>query len=87
MYNVYVLLSLKDGCYYIGYTADLEKRYKQHKSGFVRSTKDRRPLKLICFEAYMVKEDAYKREKYLKSSDGKKELKIRLKGALDLMLP
>jgi len=58
MYYTYVLISEKDGNQYVGYTKDLKLRFEQHKNGQVRSTKHRRPLKLIYYEACMEEEDA-----------------------------
>jgi putative endonuclease len=74
MYYVYVLHSEKDGHLYIGSTPDLRKRMMKHTTGFVRSTKNRRPLILAYYEAYSLKIDALRREKYLKSGGGRKEL-------------
>ena len=77
MYYVYVL-HCNDEKLYTGYTPDLKKRLERHKRGFVKSTKNRRPLKLIHYEAFLEKRDAEKREKYLKGGNGKKELEILL---------
>ncbi len=74
MYYVYVLHSEKDKHLYIGFTPDLKKRILKHKTGRVRSTKYRRPINLVYYEAYMLKMDAIRREKYLKSGGGRKEL-------------
>jgi len=75
MFYVYILLSLKDRKFCIGYSNNLKRRYKEHKLGKVLSTKNRRPLKLVCYEAYLIKMEAIRREKFLKSNDGKKDLK------------
>lgn len=64
---------------YTGFTVDLQDRLKQHKEGKVKTTKNRRPLELIYYEACMSEEDAVYREKYLKSSYGKRYLNKRLK--------
>ena len=50
-YYVYVLISEKDGKLYKGCTQHLKLRIERHNNGEVPSTKDRRPLKLIYFEA------------------------------------
>lgn len=71
MYYVYVLLSLKDSGIYTGCTNNLQRRLRQHNNGLTYSTKPRRPLKLIYFEAYLYKEDAFLREKYLKTGWGR----------------
>jgi len=78
-YYVYVLLSEKDCKYYVGYTKDLNVRFEQHQKSQVKSTKFRLPFKLIYYEASITKEDALKREKYLKSYYGKMFLAKRLK--------
>ncbi|OGG53702.1 excinuclease ABC subunit C [Candidatus Kaiserbacteria bacterium RIFCSPHIGHO2_01_FULL_53_29] len=80
----YVLWSLKDRETYTGSTNDLRKRFKQHNDGLSRSTKGRRPLKLIYYEMCMNEQDARSRELFLKSGMGKRYLKNRLKGFLSL---
>jgi len=79
MYYTYVLLSEKDGKRYVGYTEDLKLRFEQHCKGQVESTKHRRPLKLIYYEACLEQADAKKREKYLKTHYGRLFLRNRLK--------
>lgn len=79
IYYVYVLLSEKDNCFYTGYSQDLEKRVSAHNNGLVTSTKHRRPLKLIYFEGCLNQQDATRREKYLKSGNGKIYIRNRLK--------
>ncbi|MCK4553593.1 GIY-YIG nuclease family protein [Candidatus Parcubacteria bacterium] len=79
MYYVYILLSKKDGKLYTGYTKNLKLRFEQHCKGLVESTKDRRPLILIYYEACLNQQDATRREKHLKTHYGKMFLKKRLK--------
>ena len=67
MFYTYVLKSKKDSQLYYGYTKDLAQRFEEHKSGRVESTRDRRPLKLVYYEACCTMEDALKREKYFKN--------------------
>jgi len=81
-FYTYVLRTEKDGKFYTGVTHDLNKRLEQHKAGPVFSTKHRLPLKLIYFESCLNKDDAYRRERYLKTGMGKRFLKNRLKGGL-----
>ena len=78
----YVLKSEKDGNLYTGTASDLRERLRQHSKGLVSSTKHRRSLKLVYFEACLNKDDAYRRERYLKSGMGKRYLRNRLKGCL-----
>ncbi|MCF8084752.1 MAG: GIY-YIG nuclease family protein [Deltaproteobacteria bacterium] len=82
MFYTYVLRSDKDGNFYVGFTKDLKLRFEQHEKGLVESTKDRRPLKLIYYEACLSQEDALKRERYLKTYNGKRFLHNRLKSYL-----
>ena len=82
MYYVYVLLSERDGNFYTGSTPDLKRRLAAHSAGKVPSTRDRRPLKLIYFEASLSKADAIRRERYLKTGMGKRYLRNRLKSQL-----
>ena len=78
MFITYVLHSEKDDKLYVGFTKDLKSRFEQHESGLVPSTKHRRPLKIIYYEACLEQFDAIKREKYLKTHYGKLFLKNRL---------
>ena len=79
MHYVYVLLSGKDGNFYVGYTSDLRKRVIEHEKGQVASTKKRRPLQLVYYEASRNQQDATTREKYLKSTYGRRYLRNRMK--------
>jgi len=79
MFYTYILYSLKDRKLYTGYTQDLKKRVKEHNNGVNFSTKHRRPLRLIYYEASELDEDCKAREKYLKSGKGKAYLKSRLR--------
>lgn len=81
-YYTYILLSEKDNKFYIGLTRNLKRRIEQHNEGEVPSTKARRPLKLIFYEAYLNEKDAVRREDYLKTSKGKRTLKLMLKDFL-----
>lgn len=78
-YYTYLIQSLKDNKWYTGVTEDLWKRFKDHNSRKVFSTKERGPFQLIYYEACLDKNDAFAREKFLKSGPGKRYLKNRLK--------
>ena len=65
MFYVYILRSKLDNKLYTGFSSNLKKRIAEHSSGEVESTKNRRPLELIYYEAYQEKENALKREKFL----------------------
>jgi putative endonuclease len=73
-YSVYILKSFKDHQNYIGLSANIEKRFKMHNAGKVRSTKSRRPFQLIFQELVGSLQEARAREKYFKSAAGRKYL-------------
>ena len=83
MHYVYVLQSEADRKLYVGYTRDLRERLRLHNAGKVESTRRRRPLNLVYYEACSSQEDALKREKYLKTAYGKRYIKNRLRGYFD----
>lgn len=64
---------------YIGYTIDLKKRLIEHNQGLNFSTKPDRPWQVIYYEGCREEEDARRREKYLKTTQGGRLLKRRLK--------
>ena len=76
---VYVVISMRDTQFYSGSTSDLKKRVKDHQRGLVRATRNRLPLQLVFYEAYLNKFDALRREDYFKSTKGKQTLRNMLK--------
>lgn len=79
MTYVYVLYSTKDGLLYTGCTSDLRKCFEMHNNGQVAATRERKPLTLIYYKACTSKYDAFRREKYLKTTYGKRYIKNRCK--------
>lgn len=79
MFYNYILQSLINSELYTGYTSDLKKRVKEHNQGLNLSTKRYKPWKLIYYEACIDKEDAMRREGYLKKTQGIRLVKRRLK--------
>jgi putative endonuclease len=71
MYTVYILHSTTFDSFYIGYTSDIEKRLLEHNSGLTRSTKAKRPWKLVYSEEYPDKTLSIKRERFLKAQKSK----------------
>jgi putative endonuclease len=69
-YFVYILQSLRDNRFYIGFTTNVENRLNYHNAGKQRSTKSRIPFKLIYTEEFDNKKSALKREKQIKSYKG-----------------
>jgi putative endonuclease len=87
MFYIYVLQSEKDMKFYTGSTSDLRKRFEKHNTGKCFSTRKRRPMQLIYYEACINESDARKREKYLKTSWGKRYIRNRLKTYLTGQTP
>lgn len=81
-YCVYVLLSMHDNGLYIGFTTDLQRRLTEHFHGESKATAPRRPFRLIFCEYFFAKDDALRREGYLKTSAGRRGLKLILREAL-----
>ena len=77
---VYVLQSLKDEKYYIGYSTDVKARLQFHNSGLQRSTRHRIPFRLVHYEEYFSKSEALAREKQIKSWKGGKAFKELIAG-------
>ncbi len=65
-----MLLSNKH--FYTGFTSDLKVRFLEHQLGKVKSTKSFIPLRLVGYESYIKKSDALRREKFLKTTEGKR---------------
>ncbi|MEK7655370.1 MAG: GIY-YIG nuclease family protein, partial [Patescibacteria group bacterium] len=78
MNYVYVLESVQDRVWYIGFTSDLKRRIYEHSAGKNISTRRHGPYKLIYYEAYLNKADVLGREKFLKSGSGHRFLKKQL---------
>ena len=81
-YYTYILKTLKDNKMYTGYTKNLKLRFERHNKGLVESTKDRKPFTLMYYEACLNQQDATHREKYLKTYNGKRFIRNRLKSYL-----
>lgn len=80
MFIVYVLRSLKNKKRYIGYTSkDAFERLKDHNRGCNKWTRENGPFKVIYQEEYETKSEAIKRERFLKSGQGRKWLDENIK--------
>ena len=82
MYYVYILLNKKDNKFYAGFTHDLKRRLSEHKQGKVYTTYRYNEFELIFYEAFTEENDARKRERYFKTTKGKKALKIILRESI-----
>jgi putative endonuclease len=75
MYYVYALKSQKINYIYVGISDKPERRIEQHNRGYNKTTKPYKPFTILIIEEYSNREEARKREKYLKSGCGKEFLK------------
>ena len=82
MHYVYILQSEKDKNFYTGYTNNPQRRVEEHNAGKIAATKNRTSLRLVYFEGCMNQQDATHREKYLKTSWGRRYIKQRLRNYL-----
>ena len=84
MYYTYALYSAEDKKFYIGYTENLKRRLAEHNSGKNHTTLRFSNINLIFYEAFLSKNDAMRRERYFKTTQGKKALKLILKESIVL---
>ena len=75
MYYTYVVKSIRHDFYYKGHCENLDERLKQHNAGMTESIRPYIPFEIAYFEEFVTREDAIKREKYFKSSAGRRFLK------------
>jgi len=73
-YWVYVLRSAQGDRRYIGHTDDLAARLERHNAGLVFSTAPYRPWHLVHAERFETRSDAMRRERLLKSGQGREFL-------------
>lgn len=78
MFYVYIIEN-KDKDIYTGFTKDLRKRFNEHNRNLNFATKNKGPWKIIYYEACLNEVDAKRREGYLKTIQGRRLLKLRLK--------
>ena len=70
------MIECNDGYLYTGLTANIRKRFNQHKMGLDRNTKHRLPIKLVYLEKFLTRKDAAKREKAIKGWRREKKEKL-----------
>jgi putative endonuclease len=79
MYYVYVLYSPVVDRYFVGSASDPAKNLERHNSGKNKHTKSGIPWNLIDTEEFKTREEAVRKEKFLKSSESRRELLSRIK--------
>ena len=75
MFKVYILLC-HDLSFYTGHTSNLKQRLKQHHNGDVKTTKNKKPLKLVYYEIYDAKKEAMARETQIKNWSKQKKINL-----------
>ena len=76
MYTVYVLYSKQHDKIYIGYTSDMEARFRSHNELSNKGwSKKYRPWTLVYTEEFTDKREAMRREKELKSYRGREYIR------------
>ncbi len=77
MFTVYILKDI-NGKFYKGMTNNKGRRLREHQSGKTITTSKMVDFELIYEEQYENKEDARKRELYLKTAAGRRFIKKKL---------
>ena len=75
MYFIYILLNELKTRTYTGVAKDVEKRLKEHNAGRVKSSKPYRPYKIIHTESFNTLSEARQKEKYFKTSTGRRKIR------------
>ena len=70
-YYFYILMC-SDGTKYYGHTSDLMQRIRSHSNGHVRSTKRKRPVRLVYYEEFSSRSEAFRRERQFKNGKTRK---------------
>ncbi|MCK9614458.1 MAG: GIY-YIG nuclease family protein [Candidatus Omnitrophica bacterium] len=83
MHCVYILYSKKIKRFYIGYTENLPRRIAEHERGSTWTTARLPGFELIFCEYFVSRLDAVRREKYFKTTKGKRSLKLILRDSLN----
>ena len=71
MYYVYYLLMTNQQIY-TGSSHNLRQRIIEHAAGRMTTTSKHLPVKLLGYEAYGLKTDAQRRERFMKTTEGKR---------------
>jgi len=83
MFYVYLLKSKNSKKIYAGFSKNLKSRLKTHFTKGVYTTKRMGNIELVFYEAFKSEKDARRREKYFKTTKGKRTVKLMLKYSLD----
>ncbi|HEY8993856.1 MAG TPA: GIY-YIG nuclease family protein [Lacunisphaera sp.] len=71
MYYVYILVCLQTGRSYVGQTDDLLRRFRLHRAGTTRTTRQKlAELVMVHWESCSTRAFAMRRERYYKAGSG-----------------
>jgi len=73
-FYLYIIYSKSFNRWYIGSSNNIHDRLRRHNAGNSKSTKSYRPWLLLYYEEFTTRSEAVKREYYLKSIKGYKDL-------------
>lgn len=75
--NFVYILKCSDNTLYTGYTNNLNKRLETHNSGQgAKYTRGRLPVKIVYYEQFETKNEAMKREYYIKQLSREEKMKL-----------
>jgi len=78
MHYLYILVNKNKTRAYTGVTDDVPKRLCEHNKGRVKSSRPFRPYQVVHTERFQTLAEARKKEKFFKSSTGRRKLKALL---------
>jgi putative endonuclease len=87
MFYTYVVKSLHFNYVYKGHCENLEKRLSEHNSGMTESLRPYIPLMIVYFEEFPTRIEAIAREKYFKTSAGRKFLTKKMEMSPEFQCP
>jgi putative endonuclease len=74
-YSVYILLNKSRTRTYTGVAADVDERLKRHNNGHVLASCPYRPYEIIYVETYSTLKEARQRERFYKSTTGRRRIR------------
>jgi len=75
MHYVYILLNEEKTRTYTGVADDVSKRWGLHNAGRVKASRPYRPYKIIHAESFDTLKEARQKEKFYKSTTGRRKIK------------
>jgi putative endonuclease len=82
---VYILVCLKNGSSYVGQTANLVERFRRHRAGSTRTTREKLAQPVVVYwEACATRTEALRRERYFKTGAGHRLKQDLIRSGLEL---